>query len=167
MWVYHVFSSGYSQKVYPFENVLFCVELSFMNVSWFYSREITSFVNVTVICGFPQAVQVFLNQRIYHHLPKLGILKSVLKLLLIDCRGLSIILLDCEAVYPFTRLHGVTYQRAVTFITLFMFLHRPRSQMNRSFVFKDFSSSIRDYAKFTGTQTSVMPRWVCTCLHSG
>jgi hypothetical protein len=48
-----------------------------------------------------------------------------------------------------------------------MFLHRPRSQMNRNFAFKDFSSWIRDYAKIDWKQASVVPRWVCACLHSG
>jgi len=50
-----------------------------MKFSWFYCREITSFVNVAVIHGFPQAVQVFLNQRIYNHLPKLGYTKIRIK----------------------------------------------------------------------------------------
>jgi len=62
------------------------------------------------------------------------------------------IFLGCEAVYSFTKLNGVTYQRAVTFITLFVFLHRPRCQMYRNFAFKNFSSWIRDYANLLGSR---------------
>jgi hypothetical protein len=79
MWVYHVFSSGYSEKFYPFVIFLRCVDLNCMNFCSFYSRGITSFVNVTVIHGFPQALQVFLDQRIYHQLPKLGYTKIRIK----------------------------------------------------------------------------------------
>jgi len=50
-----------------------------MNFCSFYNREIRSFVNVTVIHDFPQALEVFLDQRIYHQLPKVGYTKIRIK----------------------------------------------------------------------------------------
>jgi len=50
-----------------------------MNFCSFYSCEITSFVNVTVIHGFPQALQVLLDQRICNQLPKVGYTKIRIK----------------------------------------------------------------------------------------
>jgi len=76
------------------------------------------------------------------------------------------IFLGCEAVYSFTKLHGVTYQRAVTFITLFVSSQTALSNVPQFCVQKFFVLDTR-LRKFIGMQASVLPGWVCTCLHSG